>query len=167
MYADVVSDGVDFPYVALSERNDSIDLCLQMLANLVVADKDTASVAQWMRRGRIDASAGLDSVVNARRALTAKSFRGTREGFTAEFDSPRDAFYFLSVPADPGFSLRLDGEPVEAFNVNLGMTGVIIPAGKHCLTAVYMPQGLVAGLCVTACAVIVFLTIWRIEYKRQ
>ncbi|MDE6080570.1 MAG: YfhO family protein [Duncaniella sp.] len=167
LYADVVSDGVDFPYVALSERNDSIDLCLQMLANLVVADEDTASVVRWMRKGRIDASAGLDSVVNARRALTAKSFRGTREGFTAEFDSPRDAFYFLSVPADPGFSLRLDGEPLEAFNVNLGMTGVMIPAGKHCLTAAYLPQGLVTGLCVTACAVIVFLTIWRIEYKRQ
>lgn len=146
---------------------DTIDETLPMLANIIVEDQDTLRLGKWLTRGHIDLAADFDSVVDARRALTAKSFRGTRRGFTAEFDAPQEAFYFLSVPADPGFSVCLDGTPISPFKVNLGMMGFPIPAGKHTLTATYTPPGLPTGAWISTFTFLIWLGLLCIACRNR
>lgn len=166
LYSGTVSEGYAIPYVAMEQLNDSIDLWKPMLDNLVVEDADTLIAAKWLKRGHINLTARLDSLVEARRAVTAEKFEGNRRGFTVKFNSPQEAFYFLSVPDDPGFTLSLDGEPIEPLRVNLGMMGVPVAAGSHLLTASYTPPGMRAGTILSAVAAVIWLAMAALSIRK-
>ncbi|GAA0727085.1 hypothetical protein GCM10008905_24280 [Clostridium malenominatum] len=49
---------------------------------------------------------------------------------------------FLSIPYDKGWSLNVDGNPVELENINVGFMGAYIKEGYHNIELKYTPPGL-------------------------
>jgi Bacterial membrane protein YfhO len=52
----------------------------------------------------------------------------------------------ISMPFDRGWIARLDGNVVDLFRADYGLTAVLIPAGTHALTLNYAPPGRRLGL---------------------
>ena len=118
---------------------------LQILANLSIESQDEQELAKYLRKGQILKEANIDSLVNARRQICCKAFKGTSSGFTAFIDNPKDGVVFFSVPASKGFSAYVDGEPTKIFKTNYGLSSIIVRKGRHNIQFTYFPPGLKFG----------------------
>ena len=92
------------------------------------------------------------------RASTAcYSFQYTPTGFTAELDSRRESVLFFSVPYEPGWSARVNGEEAKIYQVNVGFMAVKVPQGqKVIIEFTYHTPGLSLGILIT----VVSLLLW-------
>ncbi len=72
---------------------------------------------------------------------------------------------FLSIPYDMGWTVRIDGEPVETKKLFDAFLSVELAEGPHTVTLSYFPQGLSWGLCLTACSVLVLAALWLFGRK--
>ena len=82
----------------------------------------------------------------------------------------KDNFVFFSVPADPGFKAYVDKNEAKIYNVNLGMSAIFVPKGKHNIRFDYFPPGLKEGSWVTSFALVLlfFLFVYeRIQNRRE
>jgi hypothetical protein len=58
----------------------------------------------------------------------------------------------FSVPYARGWSLRLDGQPVPAHRVSVGLLGAAIGPGRHAVALRYWPPGFLPGAAVSLAA---------------
>lgn len=123
------------------------DVVRFMLENVVLNEADAKELRGIVKRAdRVRFDAPLDSLAAERRKGHALNFRGTNRGFTAtapEADHAR--LMFFSVPADPGFTAYIDGNPTKIYTANLGMSAVVVPAGRHEIRFAYFTPGLKTG----------------------
>ena len=133
-------------FMAYYDEHPDADAPLLMLDNLVVRSEDSAAMDGLLRHGRVSGDVALDSIVSRRRRTVAGSFVGDSRGYrcTTDFDSARVVFF--SVVADPGFSARIDGVHVPIYEVNFGLSAMMVPAGCHTIEVGYFPAGLRAGI---------------------
>jgi len=61
-------------------------------------------------------------------------------------NAPQAGVLVLSMPLNRGWTVQLDGQPVEPVSANMGMTGIPVNAGRHQVTLDYHLPGLRAGL---------------------
>lgn len=151
----------------LYEQKPVADVPLQLLCNLSVEKSDEPLFAKYLRHGKLELSASLDSVVAERRKCVASSFTGTTTGFTSEITLPREDIVFYSCPADKGFSAYVDGRPTDIHSVNLGLSAVIVPKGSHTVEFRFFPRGLKAGMAVSLAAFMVCVCVGMIERRRM
>ena len=76
---------------------------------------------------------------------------------------------FLSIPYDAGWSVKIDGAPVETYKAFDTFLSFKVPDGTHELELDYMPQGLVPGGIITLLSAIVFagVCIFSLMRKRK
>lgn len=53
---------------------------------------------------------------------------------------------FTTVAAEPGWTVRVDGEKVEPVTLLDGVLGIPVPAGEHTVTMKFFPKGLALGI---------------------
>ena len=141
---------------ALAE-NDSTDIALLLLDNLVIKKEDEAALGKYLRKGEVNDSATLNSVVSQRRAFTAFDFKGDSKGFRAITDFDKERVLFFSVAADPGFTAYIDNMETPIYNVNLGMSAIVVPSGRHEIRFSYLPPGLKTGCIISSAALLVLI----------
>jgi uncharacterized membrane protein YfhO len=78
---------------------------------------------------------------------------------TGTVDSPKEGVLFLSIPYSPGWTARVDGEPVQTVRVNTTYTGVPVESGKHSVVLTYMTPGLVPGIIASVVALLAFAVV--------
>ncbi len=61
---------------------------------------------------------------------------------------------YSSIPYDKGWSVYIDGEKAETFEIGGCQLGVMIKAGKHTVEYVYRPQGMYLGAAVSIAAIL-------------
>lgn len=144
------------PYV---EKKDSVNIPLLMLDNLVVKDEDAHEISKYLSKGTIDTSVRLDSLAGARRQRTVTDFIGTSEGFSCKSDFKNPEIVFFSVVADPGFTAYIDNHKTKIYEVNLGLSAIIVPPGKHDIRFDYFPPGLKLGAIISLCSFIILLLV--------
>jgi hypothetical protein len=83
--------------------------------------------------------------------------RSDRVALEADLRTP--AFVVLADSFDPGWRATLDGAPVPVLRANLAFRAVRVPAGRHRIEMVYRPRALLAGLAVSAVAVLAALAL--------
>ena len=67
----------------------------------------------------------------------------TGDSVNGTVSTDEDSLLFLSIPYDKGWKATLDGEPVATISdVNIGFTGIKIPAGDHELKLSYSHWGM-------------------------
>lgn len=65
---------------------------------------------------------------------------------TAVLTAPRDGVLFTSLPADSGWTVRIDGKKAAASDVADAFLAVPLPAGEHTVALSFRPRGLTAGV---------------------
>ena len=159
-------------YVCEDMLNDSLinDKPLQMLANICVNKEDKLSFEKYLKQGHIDNAYSIDSVCCERAKHVCKWVKTDTRGFSACADMDKDYFVFFSVPADPGFKAYVDKNEAKIYNVNLGMSAIFVPKGKHNIRFDYFPPGLKEGSWVTSFALVLlfFLFVYeRIQNRKE
>jgi uncharacterized membrane protein YfhO len=93
--------------------------------------------------------------------LSASHYTGT---FTT---GEGDELLVFTIPYDEAWTVTLDGKTVTAQEVQDCLMAVSVTPGEHTVELRYVPAGLVAGLCVSALAVVVCLAWVCWERKRK
>jgi uncharacterized membrane protein YfhO len=78
-----------------------------------------------------------------------------------------EGYLILSVPYDPGFTIKVDGVKTEAALFEDMMIAVPLSAGEHDIFLSYYPQGMTAGLLITLLSVALFGIIGWVERKKE
>jgi uncharacterized membrane protein YfhO len=100
--------------------------------------------------------------VRQRRAavLDIKSFRQSH--ITGQISLDRPKMLFFTLPYDRGWTATVDGMPAELLRVNIGFTGLPLPAGEHVVELRYRPPLLRVGLLISIISTGCFaFLIWR------
>ena len=92
--------------------------------------------------------------------------------FTGAITNPTDGEAMLCVPLiySESWKASLDGEDVEVFNINGGLTGFKIPAGDHTFTLSYDNTVYTVGKAISWCAIAVYCVLvvwWHRGSKKQ
>lgn len=136
---------------SLLQSPNKPDVPYAMLSNLVVPTDKEGIFSKCLTKGKgeLDHS-NIDSVVIERRKFSSIRFTGDTRGFFSEIILPKDNYVFYSVPADKGFSAYVDGIQTSLYEVNLGLSAVFVPKGKHYVQFKYVPIGLKGGMILSA-----------------
>ena len=104
-----------------------------------------------------------------RAASACSEFEFTTSGFKAVSDNDNDNLVFFSVPYDPGFTARVDGEEVTIENVDGGLMAIPVPAGEHNIEFTYFPEGLKVCVLISALtgALILIGAVWKYVRSRK
>lgn len=138
----------------------TVDIPRLLLENLYVQTADIPLFTEFMPAGNLSFNSDLDSLVCCRKQIVCSDFVGTTKGFTANIDMKKKNAVFFTVPFDLGFSAFIDGDKTDIYNVNLGLSAVIVPSGKHKIEFRYFPVGLKLGLWISSMALIVIVLIF-------
>ncbi len=79
----------------------------------------------------------------------------------------KDGYLVLSIPYDPGFTIKVDGVKTEAALFEDMMIAVPLAAGEHEISLSYYPQGMTAGILITALSILLFSIICYVERKKE
>ncbi len=86
--------------------------------------------------------------------------------FTGSFTTGAgDSLLVLTIPYDRAWHITLDGQPVQARQVQDCLTAIPVTAGSHTLEMRYRPAGLVPGGCVSLLTAAVCLAVSRKKKK--
>jgi len=96
------------------------------------------------------ADAPATSSVQGRAAIVSEDARHVN----VNVDAPSDGFLLLADTFYPGWTARVDGREAPIYRANISVRAVPVSAGRHDVTFVYEPPGLVRGLTISlaACA---------------
>ncbi len=113
----------------------------------------------------------------ARRSMSSTSFSHDNTGFSATFESDKPRLVFFSVPYESGWSAEVNGQEVQIEKVSVGFMAVRVPAGTSEIRFTYRTPGLLAGIGISAAAllaILIYLLIihgrdrfWNREYGRH
>lgn len=76
-----------------------------------------------------------------RSASACSGFAFDKNGFHATAVMKKDNLLLFSIPYDEGFTVTVDGEPVQVERADFGLTAVFVPEGTHEIRATYLPRG--------------------------
>lgn len=87
----------------------------------------------------------------------------TENGLSGEITVQQPRILFFSIPFDKGWHVRLDGNEAKLHRVNIGFTGMVIPAGTHQIELYFIPRLFILGVIISAIAALVTIAILYLE----
>ncbi len=99
--------------------------------------------------------------------LTVSSFSDRH--IVGSVNSSKNGAVITSIPYDAGWTVLVDGTPVEIYGVADGFLAFDVTVGSHRVELTYTPKGMTVGLCVSllSLAVLALLLIWgRVKKHR-
>ena len=97
--------------------------------------------------------------------LSIKEMSAT--GLKGSVTATEDGYLVLSVPYDPGFTVKVDGVNTEVALFEDMMLAVPLTAGEHNISLSYYPQGMTAGILICVISVLLFGIICYVERKNE
>ncbi len=97
--------------------------------------------------------------------LNITSFSDTK--ITGTVNALEDGVLMLTMPYEKGWSIYIDGEKAETFDVMGAMLGVRVTAGEHTIKASYIPEGFSAGCCGTAAGAAAFAVLVYLDKRKK
>ena len=74
--------------------------------------------------------------------------------FSGKISCKDSSYLYTSIPYDNGWSVYVDGEKAETFEIGGALLGVVVKAGEHDIEFKYSPTGLKYGIIISAATVI-------------
>ena len=74
---------------------------------------------------------------------------------------------FFSIPYDRGWTVTVDGEPVETEKVFDAFLSVSVPFGEHVIELTYMPEGLMEGAAISLLSAVLLGLALMAERRRD
>ena len=94
----------------------------------------------------------------------------TRTHLRVTCKSGREQTLFTTMPYEPGWTVRIDGNVLpadEQFLIAGALLAVRVPPGAHTVDLTFMPPGLISGAIVSLSALAVLLIMVRVDYVIQ
>ncbi len=88
-----------------------------------------------------------------RRSTAAYDTTADASGFVSHIKMDRENLVFFAVPYDPGFSAKVNGQPVEILKVSGGLMAVPAPAGDNEIVFRYQTPGFSFGASLTVLSI--------------
>ena len=156
--------GFSYSYYITRSEYESFTESLRekmMIRAIVLEDEDRADFTSMLRELPEDNRQYTEETYlqdcEDRAKTACSSFQYTSTGFTAELDSIRESVLFFSVPYEPGWSARVNGEEAKIYRVNVGFMAVKVPQGQKVVVEfTYRTPGLLIGFLIT----LVSLLLW-------
>ncbi|MBQ0041391.1 MAG: YfhO family protein [Clostridiales bacterium] len=102
----------------------------------------------------------LDENAESLEETSYKIDKYTGDSVSGTVNAEESSLLFLSIPYDKGWKAKLDGEAVSTMNnVDIGFTGIVIPAGEHQLELTYSHWGMKVALVGTLVGLVGLLSI--------
>jgi uncharacterized membrane protein YfhO len=89
--------------------------------------------------------------------MTMQEFES--DDFTGTISAPEDGYVILSIPYDPGFTIKVDGVETEAELFEEMMLAIPVSAGVHTIEFTYFPDGLALGIIISIISIGIFVGI--------
>ena len=99
--------------------------------------------------------------------MTVDTFTDTAVSGT--LTATEDGAVMTSLVYDTGWTVTVDGKPVEAFDAGQGLLAFDVSAGTHTVEMTFFPRGLKAGLLISGVSLLLFLAlvILRASFDRR
>ncbi len=97
--------------------------------------------------------------------LTVNSFSET--SIKGYINLSQDKLVYLSVPFDDGWILTVDGHRQDKILVNAGMTGIMLPPGKHNIDLTFKLRYLKKGIFLSFAGALLYGVLWFFCTKRR
>ena len=104
--------------------------------------------------------------VEERRAEACTNFRYDSYGFEADVTTEDKEIVFFSVPAEGGWSAKVNGKEAEILTVFAGMVAVEVPAGTSHIEFSYVTNGIGLGAAVSGVGVVIFVA-YLLYFKKK
>jgi uncharacterized membrane protein YfhO len=116
-------------------------------------------------QARIDA---LNRETPAQPTITpmAKINAARDDRLEGDIATPNAKLLLLAMPYDRGWHATLDDKPADVFEVDYGLTGIAVPAGRHRIDMRFAPLGRNAGW-IACAAAIAFLAVFQFFARRK
>lgn len=85
----------------------------------------------------------------------------------ADYMSDKDGFMVMTIPYDEGWTLMVDGQKVDYYNVSGGFIGFAISKGTHSIEMSFIPKGFKAGLVLTCVSTATFVVLFIYFNKKK
>ncbi len=100
--------------------------------------------------------------VKQRRTSVLKISDFNHNQLIGEIELEKPKMLFFTLPFDPGWTVTVNGEPAELLQVNIGFSGLLLPAGEHVIELRYYLPNFKASLAVSIISLIsLMLLLWR------
>lgn len=168
--------GFTYDYYITEEQLHNIDVNLRsnLLLKAIVLDEAQVGkfgdILQPLPDSELE-NLTYDSYVEdcaSRREHTANTFETNNRGFTATTNFEDDELVFFSVPYEKGaFTATINGVPAEVEEVNCGLMGIRVPAGKAEIIVTYHTPGLKLSTSVSIIGILAWGAYMTICYRRK
>lgn len=101
----------------------------------------------------------------SRNTVSIREMTSTKLDGTVTADE--EGYLVLSIPYDPGFTVKVDGVKTEVALFEDMMIAVPITEGEHEISLSYYPQGMTAGILITVLSLVLFGIISYVERKKE
>ncbi|MEG1782995.1 MAG: YfhO family protein, partial [Oscillospiraceae bacterium] len=151
---------------------DKVDKPNALLNAIVLSDDDvekfgiSAVSAEEVISGSLDDT--IEQNVNFNKNNSCKSFEKVKNGYRAVSDFENERIIFFSIPADKGWTVRVNGKKTSALIADYGLMAVKCQGGNNIIEFAYMPVGLkIGGLmsAVSAMLMAVYFFVSQKHYK--
>lgn len=105
----------------------------------------------------------LTDLVNKLNTNTLSVEEMTSDSLSGTITADKNGYLILSIPYDPGFTIKVDGTETEVSLFEDMMIAVPVTAGDHSISLDYYPQGLHEGIIISLCSLAVFMAICILE----
>lgn len=145
-----------------------------LLCNYLVVPDDMAEYysrfmtqVNYGDKGRKSANfQSFEKGVEERRNETCENFVWGSSGFSADITTKDAEIVFFSVPAEDGWSAKVNGKKAEVLTVFAGLMAVEVPAGTSHIEFSYVTNGIGVGAAVTGVGIAVFV-VYLLYYKKK
>jgi uncharacterized membrane protein YfhO len=141
-------------------RGDTITVKLKLQKDKVFFKKELFT--------RLDEELLKTDIAELREMNANTSFEAlsdTRLRITADYGL--DSLLFVSVPKEPGWTVKVDGKNVAVKKIAGGLTGVDVPAGRHVVEMSFFPGKLPEGIGLTAFGISLYILLSSLMFGKS
>ena len=152
------------PFSAFQTLNGESPKTVAMMLGSVVEDKDIEGFKPLkpFNMEKIDEPYQSMNLVNKLIADTLLVTQHSHNRIEGNINLNKAKMLFLSIPFEPGWSAKVNGQSAELKLVNLGFTGLMLPKGNHVIELSYLPPYFYQGWTVFFIGLILYLyLVWR------
>ncbi len=160
---DSATYSIETPYIidlGYFEAGDTVTVSFDC-ASLSVGDESVGFYAYSVNTDVLDA--GYEKLLEG--AMEVEEASDTRISGTVY--AAENCILYSSIPYDEGWTVYIDGEEVETFEIGDCQLGVMIKPGEHTVEYVYTPKMLVAGTAVSCAALICTAAFYIIKKRKK
>ncbi|MCR5591775.1 MAG: YfhO family protein [Lachnospiraceae bacterium] len=115
--------------------------------------EDPAAIAEWGESAR-----SLNEAIGEVNEIKSSHL-------TFSTSSDRERKVIVSIPYEKAWKIKCDGERIEGGQAIGALMSFNVPAGEHVIDMKYVPEGTLAGICLSGLGIILFIV--RIIYMRR